>query len=127
MTRPCGPRQDSRTIPEVVWERAKQLRRAGLGPERIARALTAEGWPVIPTRNVIGGRMEREGWDGPALRIGPYPKVVRVPEPEPTVDDLYLSARKRCETCWGVGTGETCPNGHIFPLARVAESSMIQV
>lgn len=116
MTRPQAPRMDASVVAEVTWLRAKQLRMDGLGSERVVRRLMAEGYDPVPTRNILWNRMQDERWEGPPLRVGReggFEKPMPVLPPAP--DTSWREARKRCEVCWGVSEGETCPNGHPFP------------
>ncbi len=118
---------DATTIPDAVWLRAKQLRLDGLGSRRIELRLQAEGWPVVPTANILWHRMDRDMWPGPVLRSGPSMDEVRAGQQvrkatqEALVDARWLEATKRCETCWGIGTGTHCPNDHPFPCVTTTE------
>lgn len=127
MTRLSVPRMDATTIPDAVWLRAKQLRLEGLGSRRIELRLQAEGWPVVPTANILWHRMDRDQWPGPVLRHGPTVDEIRAGQQvrkaiqEARPDPRWLEATKRCEMCYGIGTGTHCPNDHPFPCVMTTE------
>lgn len=110
--------------------RAAQLYSIGHGVRRIRNIMLAEGWSEahLPPEGTMNKVLLRDCWRPRAHSndLPVPPPSVRPADAIPYVP-IYLKAKvypcevqweasmKRCPVCYGMATGEHCPQGHAFP------------